>query len=296
MIANCRFCGREIDVADAKKGQHVLCPYCNGKFSFNGRAAVKREITSEDLASALAECRRNPELDELYGSAPPGARLFILLLFYGRVFRGSFDVSMYMDAFAEIETEMDEEDLKYLLERESDPQIAGYLRGLMANARRASSRPLQGILRDAPPERRERIRGQIAHKVRALRDAADAGAEAEEAGTANDDAFLEMARAAAEERERMQFARDTRARLRKERALGIAKTIFAAVAAMVAMFFLCIAISMLWTRFARSRVPAKDSPRESQMRTGRSQNDDGHGQSGVCEFSGSSAQTAANLI
>ncbi|MBP5284959.1 MAG: hypothetical protein ILO34_02470 [Kiritimatiellae bacterium] len=272
MIANCRFCGKEIDVADAKKGQHVLCPYCNGKFSFNGRAAAKREITSEDLASALAECRRNPDLDELYASAPTGARLFILLLFYGRAFRGSFDVSMYMDAFAEIETELDEEDLKYLLERENDPQIAGYLRGLMANARRASSRPLQGILRDAPPERRERIRGQIAHKVRALLDAADARAEAEDDETADGDAFLEMARAAAEERERLQFAKDTRGRLRRERVLGFAKTMLAAVAAVAALFFLCIALSMLWTRFARSPAPAADSPRESQIQTGRTQN------------------------
>ena len=252
MIANCRFCGREIDVADAKKGQHVLCPYCNGKFSFNGRAAAKREITPEDLASALAECRRNPELDELYGSAPPGARLFILLLFYGRAFRGSFDVSMYMNAFAEIETEMDEEDLKYLLERESDPQIAGYLRGLMARARCVSSRPLQGILRDAPPERRERIRGQIAEKVRALRDTADDAAE--DAGTTEPgrDELVEMARKAAKERERLRFAHETIARLRRERALELAKSVFFSALAIVALFFLCVRLSMLWTRFGRS--------------------------------------------
>ena len=89
MEIKCELCGEKIVVADdLVPGQHVRCPFCDGKFSYAERP---REITEEDLREAIAICRKNDEWNKYYKNAPAGAKLYIALVFYGRVFASTLD-------------------------------------------------------------------------------------------------------------------------------------------------------------------------------------------------------------
>ena len=83
MEIKCKECGEVIVVADdIVPEQHIRCPYCSEKFAYT---VEKVGISDEDLRTALAECRKDKELNTYYRNAPQGARLYycVSVLWYG---------------------------------------------------------------------------------------------------------------------------------------------------------------------------------------------------------------------
>lgn len=125
MELKCPKCGETIMVADDMAvGQHVRCPYCDGKFAYG---TPRAGISEDDLRIALEVGRKDPEKAAYYNNAPEGARLFIALVFYGTYFKNTLDVNTYMAAFDEIGPELRERDLRYLLRFETDVMMRKYL-------------------------------------------------------------------------------------------------------------------------------------------------------------------------
>ena len=161
MNLKCELCGETVVVADdIEPGQHVRCPFCDGKFTY----AAKREITEDDLRKALAECRKDPEQDRYYKNAPAGARLYIGLVFYGLVFKDVLNKEQFVSAFTEIGNELKERDLRYLLQYEDDAEMREYLSDRLAAicgraeevivqpAAKTRKHPKLGIIREKKPE------------------------------------------------------------------------------------------------------------------------------------------------
>ena len=160
MEIKCKKCGEVIVIADdTVPGQHIRCPYCSEKFAY---AVEKVGISDEDLRTALAECRKDKELNAYYRNAPQGARLYIALVFYGKVFRDELDKDAYVKAFAEIGDELKERDLRYLLQYEDDESMREYLSDRLAALVGRSDIPVQtgdsegcprlGIIRSPEPK------------------------------------------------------------------------------------------------------------------------------------------------
>lgn len=160
MEIKCKKCGEVIVVADdIVPEQHIRCPYCSEKFAYT---VEKVGISDEDLRTALAECRKDKELNAYYRNAPQGARLYIALVFYGKVFRDELDKSAYIKAFAEIGDELKERDLRYLLQYEDDESMREYLSDRLASlaggcdipvrSGGADGRPKIGIIRSSEPK------------------------------------------------------------------------------------------------------------------------------------------------
>ncbi len=160
MKIKCKKCGEVIVVADdIVPGQHVRCPYCDEKFAYD---VEKVGISGEDLRTALAECRKDKELNAYYKNAPLGARLYIALVFYGKVFRDALDKDAYVKAFAEIGGELKERDLRYLLQHEDDESMREYLSDRLAASVGRSDDPIRagdakgrsrfGIIRPSVPK------------------------------------------------------------------------------------------------------------------------------------------------
>lgn len=125
MKLKCPVCGEEITVSDDMVvGQHVRCPYCEGKFAYG---VAHEGIPEEDLRIALEVGRKDPEKAAYYDNAPEGARLFIALVFYGTYYKNALNVNTYMAAFEEIGPELKERDLRYLLRFETDEMMRKYL-------------------------------------------------------------------------------------------------------------------------------------------------------------------------
>lgn len=130
MTIKCGLCGKDIAVVDGlAEGQHVLCPFCGGKFSYS---VSRSGISEEDLQIALTVCRKDPELNAYYRNAPQGARLYVALVFYGKVFKDVLDRGAYIAAFKGIGRELKERDLRYLLQYEDDESMREYLSDQLA--------------------------------------------------------------------------------------------------------------------------------------------------------------------
>ena len=184
MEIKCKECGEVIVVADdIATGQHIRCPYCGERFAYS---VEKIGISDEDLRVALAECRKDSELNAYYRNAPQGARLYIALVFYGKVFKNVLDKDAYVRAFSEIGLELKENDVRYLLLHEDDESMREYLSDRLASLVGRCDIPVRsggvearqklGIIRSSEPnsaasnpeierrmemqERRERIRVQ----------------------------------------------------------------------------------------------------------------------------------------
>lgn len=131
MEIKCELCGEMVVVADGLVlGQHVRCPFCGGKFSY---AVKPKEITEEDLREAIAICRKSDEWNKYYKNAPAGAKLYIALVFYGKVFASTLDKAAFVEAFKGIGTELKERDLRYLLQHEDDEAMREYLSDRLAS-------------------------------------------------------------------------------------------------------------------------------------------------------------------
>ena len=131
MEIKCELCGEKIVVADdLVPGQHVRCPFCGGKFSY---AVKRKEITEDDLREAIAICRKNDEWNKYYKNAPAGAKLYIALVFYGKVFADTLDKAAFVEAFKEIGPNLKERDLRYLLQYEDDEAMREYLSDRLAS-------------------------------------------------------------------------------------------------------------------------------------------------------------------
>ncbi len=89
-------------------------------------------IPVEDFATAIAECRKDPQMDALFSNAPHGAKLLIGLLFYSQVFGENVDEVQYQAALTDIETSLTADDIGYLLRSDIDDETKDYLRGLLA--------------------------------------------------------------------------------------------------------------------------------------------------------------------
>ena len=185
MEIKCKMCGEVIVVADdIIPGQHIRCPYCDEKFSY---AAKKVGISDEDLRTALAMCCKDKNRDAYYRNAPQGARLYIALVFYGEVFKNELDKDEYVKTFSKIGAELNERDLRYLLQHEDDEvmrkhfsdQLSSLVGGFDKHPREDASanRPRIGGVRSsgagpmagnpglerrmAERERREAVRAQV---------------------------------------------------------------------------------------------------------------------------------------
>ena len=131
MEIKCELCGEMVVVGeDLVPGQHVRCPFCGGKFSY---AVKPKEITEDDLREAIAVCRKNDEWNRYYKNAPAGAKLYIALVFYGKVFASTLDKEAYVEAFKGVGSELKERDLRYLLQYEDDESMREYLSERLAS-------------------------------------------------------------------------------------------------------------------------------------------------------------------
>lgn len=185
MEIKCKKCGEVIVVADdIVPGQHVRCPYCDEKFSCAGK---KVGMSDDDLRTAIAMCCKDKDRDAYYRNAPQGARLYIALVFYGEVFKNELDKDEYVKTFSKIGAELNERDLRYLLQHEDDEVMrkhfstqlsslvggfdkrpreeAGSNRARIGVVRSAGAGPMAGNpgveRRMAEQERREAIRAQV---------------------------------------------------------------------------------------------------------------------------------------
>ena len=131
MEIKCELCGEKIIVPDdLVLGQHVRCPFCDGKFSY---VVKPKEITESDLREAIAICRKSNESNKYYKNAPAGAKLYIALVFYGKVFADTLDKEAYVEAFKGIGPELKERDLRYLLQYEDNEAMREYLSERLAS-------------------------------------------------------------------------------------------------------------------------------------------------------------------
>jgi len=120
----CELCGQKIGISDETVyGQHVLCPHCGGKFSYLEGGA---EFSAERLSYAIAECRKNAEGNRYYNLAPAGARMYIGLVFYGKIFRDGLNLNHYMTAMSEVELHLNATDWQYLADNEGDAELKSY--------------------------------------------------------------------------------------------------------------------------------------------------------------------------
>jgi len=130
MEIRCEHCGEAITVDDATcVGQKIKCPYCEQKFLYNPQENDKT-ISEADLAKALAACRADPDNDDLYSRAPEGARMFIVLEFYGIYFKDRVNVDNYLAAYAEVESHLTKVDLEYLIRNETNLELCNYFQDL----------------------------------------------------------------------------------------------------------------------------------------------------------------------
>jgi len=141
----CVSCGSKIGIDDGTVyGQHVLCPYCGKKFSY---LEDSKEFSAERLSYAIAECRKDVSDNCYYSAAPAGARLYIGLVFYGKVFGDGMDLNAYMATLSEIEPELTVSDWQYLLENETDSELKGYFLGKLEGMQGPNIRPTQNLER-----------------------------------------------------------------------------------------------------------------------------------------------------
>lgn len=165
----CAACRKEIEIPSGTlPGARVKCPFCDEKFTYEERSeaaavpvdtqgGIKSEITDADLRNAILQCRKDPANNRYYSNAPAGARLYIGLLFYGMVYKTVIDAGRYLAAFAEIEPELNAEDIRYLLRFEDDAQMREYLENLLlfmpgtdSHRHGVASSPKIGIIRPRP--------------------------------------------------------------------------------------------------------------------------------------------------
>ena len=99
--------------------------------SEENKAEPEGLIPAEDFAKAIAECRKDPQLDALFVNAPQGAKMFLGLLFYSSVFGAKVDERQYQLTLADIETSLTAVDIGYLLRSDIDDDSKDYLRGLL---------------------------------------------------------------------------------------------------------------------------------------------------------------------
>jgi len=146
----CVSCSAKIGIDDKTVyGQHILCPYCGSKFSYLEDSA---EFSEERLAYAIAERRKDAMDNRYYSAAPSGARLYIGLVFYGKVFGDGMNVDAYMSALSEVEPELKAADWEYLLEHENDAELAEYFRNKLAEGQGDDRRPTKKIAVRALPK------------------------------------------------------------------------------------------------------------------------------------------------
>lgn len=137
----CVSCGAKIGIDDETAyGQHVLCPYCGKKFSY---LEDSEEFSAERLSYAIAERRKDAADNRYYSAAPAGARLYIGLVFYGKVFGDGMDLDAYMAALSEIEPELTAPDWQYLLDNEMDSELKGYFLGKLEGMQDSGLRSAQ---------------------------------------------------------------------------------------------------------------------------------------------------------
>lgn len=137
----CVSCGAKIGIDDETAyGQHVLCPYCGKKFSY---LEDGEEFSGERLSYAIAERRKDAADNRYYSAAPAGARLYVGLVFYGKVFGDGMNLNAYMAALAEIEPELTASDWQYLLDNERDAELKEYFLGKLEGMQGSGLRPAQ---------------------------------------------------------------------------------------------------------------------------------------------------------
>ena len=92
-------------------------------------------ITPADIQTALTVSRKDKRKDEYYSKAPSGARLHIALLFYGNVFKDTLDQTAYLRAIDDVEGELKERDLLYLMRYEEEPELRQHWRRMAEKVR-----------------------------------------------------------------------------------------------------------------------------------------------------------------
>ena len=129
----CPQCRRGVSFDDVVAGEVVVCPACrkgivvpNTVQSAGGEDGAE-VIPPEDFASAIAECRKNPEEDAFFVSAPRGARLFLGVMYYCRVFGRNFDDPAIVECLDDLAGDLQVSDIDYVLARERTPRAREWL-------------------------------------------------------------------------------------------------------------------------------------------------------------------------
>lgn len=80
--------------------------------------AVKnaKAISADEFQAAVAACRKDRELADMYDNAPQGAKMFLGLLFYQMHFGDKADNGQVNGIFSEIQHELTFRDVDYLLD------------------------------------------------------------------------------------------------------------------------------------------------------------------------------------
>lgn len=141
MEIKCALCGKVIEVAvELSNGQHVRCPFCKGKFSYEAKSSLDMipEMASSDvidpaeMQKALETCLNDSGMKRLYQSAPKGAQNVIKLSFYSTVFPKKINGHKFRANLRALAPMLDKNDLNFLIRFEPDEFLKRYFKGLLA--------------------------------------------------------------------------------------------------------------------------------------------------------------------
>jgi len=124
----CAACGKEICLEfPIEIGQNVRCPYCSQKFTYDKGCEFLTEVSESNIRKAVAECLKDEKTLGIWHRATPGARRFLELVYYGRVFGRRTNQAVFLSQFEMVIPTLVGEDVRYLLAHETDPQLSAYL-------------------------------------------------------------------------------------------------------------------------------------------------------------------------
>lgn len=81
------------------------------------------KIDAAEMRTAVGTCIKDPNLQNLFKSAPDGAREVIKLSFYSTVFPEKMDAHRFNACLQAVEPDLTPEDLRYLIRFEDDPEM-----------------------------------------------------------------------------------------------------------------------------------------------------------------------------
>lgn len=143
-------------------GQSVKCQSCKRKFPYDQSLDFRDEIAPSDIEFSISETIKNGRQKSIYDGAADGARLFLGLLYYGKVFEHRIDLVKYWKLRDEVLAELKESDIRYILRYESDRDVRDCLNKTLARFAHKGAMPVSKpkIIKPVKPESREAGEGK----------------------------------------------------------------------------------------------------------------------------------------